>query len=105
MAASPLFIFSQQVAYGQRQTENGEEVSVAVVWCRCGHVLPGGIWYLCAEDKVLSVSTSKREKKVKMAYEEAIKNFKSSKGRYEDGIIRMEQVLGGRGESSIRRYC
>ena len=48
MAASPsLCISSQNVAMRQRQIEGYEEVSVAVVWWGCGHVLPGGIWYLC----------------------------------------------------------
>ena len=39
-----------------------------------------------------------------MFYEEGIKDAKSSIADVEDRIIRHEQVLGGRGESSIIRY-
>ena len=54
--------------------------------------------------KTLSDSTSEYDMKEKMEYEEWIKNNKSWIAANEDGIIDMEQVLGGRGESSIIRY-
>ena len=52
MATSPsLFVSSQNVASLHSKIMKYEEVSVAVVWRVCGHVLPGGIWYLCVGDK------------------------------------------------------
>ena len=39
-----------------------------------------------------------------MKYEKMIKDYKSFIAANEDEIISMEQVLGGRGESSIIRY-
>ena len=39
-----------------------------------------------------------------MKYEEMIKYNKSCIADFEDAIISMQQVLGGRGESSIIRY-
>ena len=39
-----------------------------------------------------------------MKYEGWIRNIKYDIARDEDEIIRWEQVLGGRGESSIIRY-
>ena len=41
---------------------------------------------------------------MKLDYEEGIKEYKSDIADYEDAIRDMEQVLGGRGESSIIRY-
>ena len=58
---------------------------------------------ICVYDiKVLGDSTS--DKKDKLDYEEWIKDHKSSIADTEDEIRDMEQVLGGRGESSIIRY-
>ena len=39
-----------------------------------------------------------------MEYEELIKDRMSRIAVYEDAIVRVEQVLGGRGETSIIRY-
>ena len=39
-----------------------------------------------------------------MDYERWIKDAKYTIAEYEDRIIRIDQVLGGRGESSIIRY-
>ena len=39
-----------------------------------------------------------------MEYERHISNAKSGIASYENTIIRQEQALGGRGESSIIRY-
>ena len=39
-----------------------------------------------------------------MEYEDEIRSDKSAIATYENYIIRKEQVLGGRGESSIIRY-
>ena len=54
--------------------------------------------------KVLGDSTSEDNKKRKLYYEEEIKSIKSSNANDEDVIRDIEQVLGGRGESSIIRY-
>ena len=52
--------------------------------------------------KNLSDSTSSQhDKKVK---KDLIRSHKSKIARFEDDIRDMEQVLGGRGESSIIRY-
>ena len=50
--------------------------------------------------KVLGDSTSYK----KLDYDEVIKLYKSTNADTEDEIRDMEQVLGGRGESSIIRY-
>ena len=52
--------------------------------------------------KVLGDSTSDKEEK--LSYERGIKSYKSYIAANEDVIRDMEQVLGGRGESSIIRY-
>ena len=54
--------------------------------------------------KVLGDSTSDDNKKRKLDYELLIKSNKSTIADAEDVIIDMEQLLGGRGESSIIRY-
>ena len=53
---------------------------------------------------VLSGSTREQDKMKKMKYEERLRNNKSIIARVEDEIIRCEQVLGVRGESSIISY-
>ena len=54
--------------------------------------------------KGLGDSTSEDDKKWKMNYEWLIKDNKSYIAANDDAINDMEQVLGGRGESSIIRY-
>ena len=54
--------------------------------------------------KRLGDSTSEGAKKEKLKCEEWIKSHKSWIADFEYRIIRCEEVLGGRGESSIIRY-
>ena len=54
--------------------------------------------------KVHGHSTSEEAEKLKLKCEEWIKTYKCAIANAEDRIIRCEEVLGGRGESSIIRY-
>ena len=54
--------------------------------------------------KVYGDSTSDDSRNNKLHCKEEMKIFKSDKADEEDEIIAWEQVLGGRGESSIIRY-